>query len=70
MSISDYFLVRTRLQAFKYPLFEQRKRGTEAFLYTHLQQRFNLSSKESDKNNVIGLLSSGTSKNILAGLLI
>ena len=70
MNISDYFLVWTRLQAFINSLLEQRKRGTEAFFYTRHQQRFNLSSNESVKNNVIGILSSDTSKYILAGLLI
>jgi hypothetical protein len=70
MNISDYFLVWTRLQAFINSLLEQRKRVTETFLYTRHQQRFNLSSNESVKNNVIGILSSDTSKYILAGLLI
>ena len=70
MNISDYFLVWTRLQAFINSLLEQRKRGTEAFLFTRHQQRFNLSSNESVKNNVIGILSSDTSNYILAGLLI
>jgi hypothetical protein len=34
---------------------EQRKRGPDAFLYTRHQQRFNLSSKESVKDNFIAV---------------
>ena len=62
MSISDYFLVCTRLQEFKISLIEQRKRGAEGFRFISHQERFKLSSKESVKDNVIDSLASVTLK--------